>query len=111
MEEYELLINDEVGRSPGFIYFIVSVDGYVKIVYSKDIHIRLGDLQVGNPHHLSLEYFEEGSRKDEQDYHNKFYSYRKRGEWFRHSGGLKNWLRHKRNKQQQRFNEEELKYG
>jgi hypothetical protein len=65
------------------VYFIGNEVGEIKIEYTtRPIANRLSDLQVGNPSKLTVLTHCPGSRKDEQELHARFASFRIGGEWF-----------------------------
>ena len=65
------------------IYFISDGNTFIKIGYTvNDVMSRLSSLQVGNPKELKIEMVIEGSEADEKALHDRFASYRYRGEWF-----------------------------
>ena len=70
-----------------FLYVLSVQDRYVKIGICKEeehLYKRLKTLQTGNPHKISIIFFEEReSAKDAEKYlHNCFSDKRKEGEWF-----------------------------
>ena len=78
-----------------FIYFISS-QNQIKIGYSNNPIKRLKNMQVGNPNELVLLLFYEGSIYEEQELHTKFSEYHVRGEWFRYSREIQNYIDEKR---------------
>ncbi len=54
-----------------------------KVGIAKNPNARLTELQVGNPHKLTLTEVKPGKLKDEQKLQNTFESSRLNGEWFR----------------------------
>lgn len=64
------------------IYFI-RADSAIKIGYSVNPEMRLGELQVGAQHDLELLGVMHGEREDEGKLHKQFANLRIRGEWFR----------------------------
>ncbi|MBW2003075.1 MAG: GIY-YIG nuclease family protein [Deltaproteobacteria bacterium] len=76
------------------IYFIRSgKKGAIKIGYSKNnIKDRMGELQVGSPELLTLIGVMEGNINKEKELHRKFKKYLIRGEWFRPSAEIKNFI-------------------
>lgn len=68
----------------GQVYFIQASDsGYIKIGWSTDVAARVESLQMGFPEKLQLLLAFKGTRAMEKQLHEKFVSYRVRGEWFR----------------------------
>lgn len=72
-----------------FVYFIRCGDhGPVKIGKATDLRMRLGTLQVGNPHQLNfvlaieIEPGESNAQDLETMLHRRLRSFRIRGEWF-----------------------------
>jgi DNA-binding XRE family transcriptional regulator len=65
------------------IYFVQSESGLIKIGHSSSVKTRLVSLQVDNPERLTLLAEIKGSRKTEQEIHNKFSHLKVRGEWFK----------------------------
>jgi hypothetical protein len=90
-------------RERGFVYFIICEDKYVKIGHSIDPADRFSGIQTDNPHKLFLVYFERGTVDDEKRYHDKFWKYHKRGEWFDLRGTLKGFIKRKSEQQQREF--------
>lgn len=79
----------------GAVYFIRSVadTGPVKIGYSTEPHGRLATLQTSHHGELKIIAAIEGTREDEQALHERFATFRMRGEWFRVAGKFKQYLR------------------
>lgn len=63
------------------IYFIQHTD-FIKIGYTKEIHKRLGQLQVSCPVKLKVLGLIQGTYDDEAKYHNMFNHIHSHGEWF-----------------------------
>lgn len=68
--------------NPGFVYFIRSGDGPIKIGYSKNVQRRLKDLQTISPYPLSILATYPGCPSDERRFHRLFAEHRLEGEWF-----------------------------
>lgn len=71
---------------PYYVYFI-RASGFVKIGVAKNPSKRLCEIQVGNPHELSLVgslpcASNKHARKLERFLHRSFRAHRVRGEWF-----------------------------
>lgn len=81
-----------VPDATGFVYFIGTDDGRVKIGYSTDPEARLVALQTGAAGRLSLIAKMPGRYEDEKNLHIRFGRHRLRGEWFRHAGDLRNFI-------------------
>lgn len=85
---------ERLRRGPkGTIYFCrASGKGPVKIGYSRDVVVRLRELQVS--HHTELHLFAliEGTHADEQALHRRFKAQHIKGEWFKVEGALKKYL-------------------
>lgn len=81
-------------RSKSFVYFIA--DDYahaVKIGRSSSPAWRLHQLQTANPHPLRmLGYFEESDTLSEAILHERFSDHHVRGEWFRYTQVLRDFL-------------------
>ena len=84
----ERLVNkivDMLSGNTSIVYFI-RCNEYLKIGTSQqDIIERMGNLQVGNPYKLKLEYFVLGSYGKEKELHRKFKEFKVdgHGEWFK----------------------------
>ena len=75
------------------IYFITQGDEYVKIGYcSKNPTNRLSCLQVGNPAALELRAVMGGHLGTEAMLHERFKRYHIRGEWFRLSDEIRQYV-------------------
>ena len=78
------------------IYFISQSDEFVKIGYTGSTpggaHKRLNTLQIGNPIKLNLMAYMDGDRDAEHRLHVKFDKYWVRGEWFRLSGEVLEYI-------------------
>lgn len=74
-------LGDKVPKS-GFVYFVMFLDEYIKIGWSKDVHARIRELQTGSPEDLVLLGFCHGDPTDERNLHHQFRHLRIRGEWF-----------------------------
>ena len=65
------------------VYFITQGNEYVKIGYTNGVpNRRLGELQVGNPHELSIKLLLFGDDRMERAMHEQFKQYHCRGEWY-----------------------------
>lgn len=72
-----------------FIYFIQSgKDGPIKIGTTNNVESRLGDIRVLNPQKIKLLKSIKGTQKYEKEIHRKFKNDRIKGEWFRLSSDL-----------------------
>lgn len=78
-------------ETEGFIYFIQGGD-LVKIGFAVDPTGRLQELQMGNPNPLKLLCAFPGNRSHEKLYHAHFENERVRGEWFKISTNLQNFV-------------------
>lgn len=66
------------------VYFIASGwGGVVKIGVTRNVRVRLKELQVGNPAELYIARVIPGGAVEEAWLHNRFSEQRIRGEWFR----------------------------
>ena len=71
----------------GCIYFIT--DGkFVKIGFSNNLKQRLVAMQSHSPYDLKTVYVSEGTEKLERLFHDLFKDLKVRGEWFKYSGNL-----------------------
>lgn len=73
------------------IYFI-RADRAIKIGYSENPEMRLGNLQVGTQHELELLAVMHGEREDEGKLHERFSDLHIRGEWFRAEPALLDFI-------------------
>lgn len=73
------------------IYFVKGGD-FVKIGYTNNLNLRMREIQVSCPHHLSLLATCEGDKRTEAMFHDMAAPYHHRAEWFKFSGELKRWL-------------------
>lgn len=77
----------------GFVYFIQAQDSLaIKIGYAVDVEKRLAALQTGCPEELVVVGSLEGTVIDEKSLHAKFSLDHIRGEWFRASDELVNYI-------------------
>lgn len=82
-------IYDKPEPYEGIVYFIQAESGGpIKIGHAFDTKQRLGALQTGHPEKLVLLGSFFGSQYDEHKLHEKFNSYRVRGEWFQPVGPI-----------------------
>lgn len=72
--------------------YIVGFSTFVKIGYTTDLRGRLHDLEEHLPMKLKLFASFPGTVSDERKLHARFAQYRSRGEWFRRSGALADWI-------------------
>ena len=72
--------------------YVVSVPGFVKIGRARRVHDRLCKLQVANPHELELLCVVSERCYSEERVHAKWADLRHRGEWFRASPALLDWI-------------------
>ena len=81
-------------RHKGKIYFILDKENdAVKIGIADNPISRLSDIQVGNPHELSLiKTIDNGTQAKEKRLHKQFAEQRLNGEWFKRSGTLAEYL-------------------
>ena len=71
------------------IYFVQSgKKGPIKIGKSNDPHERIGSLQISSSEPLTLLGVMDGDIKEEKNIHTKFLNYRIKGEWFKPSNNL-----------------------
>jgi hypothetical protein len=77
-----------------YLYFIEAVDtGYIKIGRSVNPERRLAQLSTGSPNQLVLLGQISGGSELEAELHRSFGNLRERGEWFRTSGELKQFIK------------------
>lgn len=75
------------------VYFISAEDmPYVKIGTTKDLSGRLDGIQTSIPYDLSVLFTIDGGTNVERKTHAAFEEYRKRGEWFKVEGKLKDYI-------------------
>ena len=80
--------SDDTVPPEGVVYFIRSGD-FMKIGWTKNLQLRMGSLQTGNPNPLTLIGWTDGDQRLERHLHKQFDSLRlKGGEWFRYEGEL-----------------------
>jgi hypothetical protein len=72
----------------GYVYWIGSDDGDVKIGWALDPEKRLSELQTGNPCKLRVLAVVRGSKRDERALHAKLKEFRGLGEWFQREASL-----------------------
>ena len=78
----------------GRIYFVEAHGAnVVKIGYSEDVKSRIKALSQGSPHKLILLGTMEGNMQDEERLHQAFESQHVRGEWFKLSPQIKDFIR------------------
>jgi len=84
-ERVEIAQNNSVG----YVY-LVACNEFVKVGCASYPHVRLTEMQVGNPYKLEIikEYPTRNPRKDEQRLHKRLSSYHVRGEWYKLPGKL-----------------------
>jgi T5orf172 domain len=76
-----------------FVYFIQEENrGYIKIGSAENVEKRLKGLQVGNPDKLKILHKTSGGQNLELFLHKKFKEYHIRGEWFRDSEEIINYI-------------------
>jgi hypothetical protein len=76
----------------GYVYFILSGSGDVKIGYSERPGRRLDQLQTGRADRLSLLAAFPGTAQLEADLHRRFAEHRKCGEWFSPAPEIFAWV-------------------
>lgn len=80
-------------RPKGWVYFIANESsGAIKIGYSSDPEKRLSDLQVASPAKLRLIGRIPGGAELERQLHQKFWSLRLNGEWFKYEDELVRYI-------------------
>jgi hypothetical protein len=104
--EWELCFGFHKGQSSGFVrvsksctedsylYFIEAVGtDYIKIGRSGNPEKRKQQLATGSPNELALLGAISGGAELERELHQKFDNLRERGEWFRSSGELREFIK------------------
>lgn len=75
------------------VYFIhAEGTDLVKVGYTSDLARRFDQLQTACPHRLELLGIEQGPRSREKYYHDCLKPYRYRGEWFRLTYVVRDWI-------------------
>lgn len=105
MEKYDQIVANRPRHSPrpreqvrdGLIYFAGYGD-YVKIGFTTDLAQRLSELQTGAPEKLKIILAIPGTLRDEAAAHRRFARSRLKGEWFRRSGAIEEWIRAENNR-------------
>lgn len=79
----------------GWIYAIKEdhAKGFTKIGFSVSPDTRVDELQVGNPRKLYIVGMWKGTMRDEQDLQRQFEHLWVRGEWFRHSKEIDQYIK------------------
>lgn len=77
----------------GYVYFIQSQSGHIKIGYAKDVASRLAALQCANPEPLTLIGTVAGTRGLEVSLHKRFDAHRRLGEWFDTDPEILNYIK------------------
>lgn len=97
-EKYRTLIKEGYPGVTEEVYFLQmdNADAYVKIGYSNNINGRVADLQVSSPYDIVLVDRLPGDRELERNLHRRFARYRVRGEWFRPSQEIFDFLKQTR---------------
>ena len=79
--------------SQGIVYFIGADDmPFVKIGKTQNLEKRMAGIQTSIPFDLKVYFTIPGGCKEEKLSHQAFEQYRKRGEWFRIEGKLKEYM-------------------
>ena len=82
-------------KQQGFIYFLLSekLDA-VKIGFTRnnDMKVRLRDCQTWSPHEYDVLKVVEGTMLEERQLHRRFAKDKIRGEWFKYSEALKDYI-------------------
>jgi hypothetical protein len=79
-------------KNMGYIYFIASEDGRVKIGYSKNPKARLANMQTGSSSQLKIIALSPANQVEERKLHQQFDEYRVHREWFRFEGALREFI-------------------
>jgi len=72
--------------------YVVGYGEYVKIGISRDVVARVAALQVGAPEEIRIIAVLDGWEAEERALHIRFEQYRLKGEWFRKTGDLADWI-------------------
>ena len=72
--------------------YIIRQNDYVKIGCTRDVRLRLGDLQCGSPYELTVLLLIEGGFDEEKVIHEKFKKDLIRGEWFMLSQDIRDFI-------------------
>lgn len=83
----------------GGIYFVTADHEHVKIGYATDVAARVRTLQTSVPQPLHILLVIAGSLADERVAHRRFATDHLRGEWFRLSSGLREFIEAERSRQ------------
>lgn len=86
-------IDKSLQLAPENIYFISDEDGYIKIGFARNVQSRLETLQTASRQELRVVATIPGSLSDEKSLHHKFAKDHVRGEWFRPSHELKQYIK------------------
>lgn len=82
-------ITDSFGKS--FVYLLADEDNeFMKIGTTTKLFSRIKDIQTGNPRELRIIGLMKGGKKEEEELHERFNRYRKRGEWFYYNDEILN---------------------
>lgn len=77
------------------VYFIGSKEmEYIKIGTARDVYKRLDGIQTSLPFDMEILFTFPGNRESETKAHKAFGEYRKRGEWFRNTGKLNDYIKY-----------------
>lgn len=84
----------------GLVYVIGMVEDAkaVKIGFANDVHGRRSTLQTSSPYALEVLVAMKGAKADERELHRRFATDRIRGEWFRRSAAVEEFISVNRNK-------------
>lgn len=83
------LIKPELKRE---VYFIADGIGHVKIGIASDVQARFTALQSANPHELSILASMPGNGALERSLHRRFSAHHVRGEWFRLTSEIEEYI-------------------
>ena len=86
-------IDRSLQAAPENIYFISDEDGYIKIGFARNVQSRLETLQTASRQELRVIATMPGSLSDEKSLHHKFSKDHVRGEWFRPSQELRQFIK------------------
>lgn len=89
---YKIEKGCEIDEYSGKVYFISSGDKNIKIGYAKNIGQRISSLQTANPELLKLIGYIYESVVSENDAHIRYASDHIRGEWFKYSRAMVEYI-------------------
>lgn len=89
-EDFVNYLKRKEERNEGLVYVIGNKSGgFCKIGFTRNVHKRIVEIQIGCPLPLEIFCVVYGTMKTEQLLHKKYKDYRLNGEWFKYEGLLK----------------------